>query len=55
MKIPTRAAYKTFLQAQRGKQFYYDIADPKHISALTKELRAAKKLKKRGFKSIKLV
>jgi hypothetical protein len=55
MKTPTRAAYKTFMQAQRGKQFYYDIADPRHVRALTKELRAAQKLKKRGFKSVKLV
>ena len=52
MKIPTRKAYKTFLQAQRGKQFHYDVSDIRHINAISKELKAVKKIKKRGFKPI---
>ena len=53
MKTPTRAAYKAFLQQQRGKQFYYAAEHPKHLSALSKEMRAIQKVKKRGFKSFK--
>jgi len=53
MKIPTRSAYKAFLQQQRGKQFYYDVEHPRHLSAISKEMRAMQKIKKRGFKPFK--
>lgn len=54
MKIPTRAAYKLKLKSQRGKQFYYDMENPKSLEATRSEMRVQKRMKSNKIKPIKL-
>jgi|APGre2960657505_1045072.scaffolds.fasta_scaffold321273_2 hypothetical protein len=53
MKIPTSKAYSVLLKAQRGKQFYYPVEDPKFLKAISSEMKVQNRMVLNKIKPIK--